>query len=149
MTFGETLKEVRQKQGDSLRGLSSKIDVVFTYIDKIEKGQRSVNAEILEKLIREYPTYKKTLIDAYVKDILPDFVFEEVLGKSEVVTQAIKNLDAESVFEMFFKRLSVEERRELLTNILDKFEIRSYRQGTIEEDKEEIEFIRQKIRELK
>lgn len=149
MTFGETLKEIRQKQGDSLRGLSSKIDVVFTYIDKIEKGERSVNAEILEKLIKEYPTYKKTLINAYIKDTLPDFVFEEILGKSEVVTQAIKNLDAESVFEMFFKKLNVEERKEILTTILDKFEIKSYKQGTIEEDREEIEVIREKIKNLK
>lgn len=149
MTFGETLKEIRQKQGDSLRGLSSKINVVFTYIDKIEKGERSVNAEILEKLIKEYPTYKKTLLNAYVKDVLPDFVFEEVLGKNEVVTQAIKNLDVESVFEMFFKKLNVEERKELLTSILDKFEIKSYKQGTIEEDREEIELIREKIKRLK
>lgn len=149
MSFGKTLKEIRQEQGDSLRGLGSKIGVVFTYIDKIEKGERSVNAEILEKLIKEYPTYKKTLMNAYVKDILPSFVFEEVLGKSDVVAQAIKNLDAYSVFEMFFKNLNIDERKKLLTTLVDNFEKKSYNEGTIEEDREELDLVREKIDALK
>ena len=68
---------------------------------------------------------------------------------SDIVTSAIKNLDTQSVFEMFFQRLSVEDRKELLKNIVDKLEFQSYKKGTIEEDREELEVIRKEIEKLK
>ena len=37
MSFGKTLKRIRLKHKDSLRGLAKKIDLHFTFIDKVEK----------------------------------------------------------------------------------------------------------------
>jgi len=36
MSFGKTLKRIRLKHKDSLRGLAKKIDLHFTFIDKVE-----------------------------------------------------------------------------------------------------------------
>lgn len=47
MKFGEVLKKIRIQQGDSLRGLSGKTGIYFTYTDKIEKSEKPINVEIL------------------------------------------------------------------------------------------------------
>lgn len=149
MSFGEKLKSIRQKEGDSLRGLAEKTGITFSYIDKIEKGERPANSEILEKVVREYPLYRKELIKEYTNEYIPSFIVDELKQNDEVVTTSIKNLEPTDVFNIFFKRLGVEDRKELLNNILDKLEFRSYKAGTIEEDKEELDLIRKKIDELK
>ena len=85
----------------------------------------------------------------YINEYIPNFLLEELKENSDIVTSAIKNLDTQSVFEMFFQRLSVEDRKELLKNIVDKLEFQSYKKGTIEEDREELEVIRKEIEKLK
>lgn len=72
MSFGQTLKEIRIKNGDSLRKLSEKTDIVFTYIDRLEKGTVPINKNLLEKFIKAYPLYKKQFEKAYLDEIMPD-----------------------------------------------------------------------------
>ena len=72
MTFGEILKEIRLKNGDSLQRLAEKTEIVFTYIDKIEKGTRPINKDNLEKFIKTYPLYKKQFEKAYLDEIMPE-----------------------------------------------------------------------------
>ena len=72
MNFGQTLKEIRIKNGDSLRKLSEKTDIVFTYIDRLEKGTVPINKNLLEKIIKAYPLYKKQLEKAYLDEIMPE-----------------------------------------------------------------------------
>ena len=72
MNFGQTLKEIRIKNGDSLRKLSEKTDIVFTYIDRLEKGTVPLNKNLLEKTIKAYPLYKKQLEKAYLDEIMPE-----------------------------------------------------------------------------
>lgn len=72
MAFGETLKEIRIKNGDSLRKLSEKTDIVFTYIDRLEKGTVPINKNLLEKFIKAYPLYKKQFEKAYLDEIMPE-----------------------------------------------------------------------------
>lgn len=149
MSFNETMKKIRLEAEDSLRGLADKTGINFSYIDKIEKGLRPANLDILEKLINTYPSKKNILIKEYVKEYIPNFLLEGLKENSDIVTASIKNLDTQSVFEMFFKKLSIEDRKELLKNIVDKLEFQSYKKGTIEEDKEELEVIRKEIEKLK
>lgn len=78
MKFGEVLKKIRIQQGDSLRGLAGKTGIYFTYIDKIEKSEKPINVEILEKVVKEYPLQKKELIKAYVEETIPKFVIDEI-----------------------------------------------------------------------
>lgn len=72
MNFGQILKEIRIKNGDSLRKLSEKTDIVFTYIDRLEKGTVPINKNLLEKIIKAYPLYKKQLEKAYLDEIMPE-----------------------------------------------------------------------------
>lgn len=72
MTFGKILKEIRLKNGDSLQRLAEKTEIVFTYIDKIEKGTRPINKDNLEKFIKAYPLYKKQFEKAYLDEIMPE-----------------------------------------------------------------------------
>lgn len=149
MSFNEMMKKVRLEAEDSLRGLSDKTGINFSYIDKIERGTRPANFDVLEKLIETYPNKKDILLREYINEYIPNFLLEELKENSDIVTSAIKNLDTQSVFEMFFQRLSVEDRKELLKNIVDKLEFQSYKKGTIEEDREELEVIRKEIEKLK
>ncbi len=59
MRFGKVLKKVRNEHKHSLRTLAEKTGIYFTYIDKIEKSEKPINNEILEKLVKEYPLDKK------------------------------------------------------------------------------------------
>lgn len=49
MSFGKTLKRIRLKHKDSLRGLA-KIDLHFTFIDKVEKGTAPISKILLKML---------------------------------------------------------------------------------------------------
>nr|DAV08147.1 MAG TPA: Repressor protein CI [Caudoviricetes sp.] len=72
MSFGEILREIRMKNGDSLRKLAEKTDIVFTYIDRLEKGTVPINKNLLEKFIKAYPLYKKQFEKAYLDEIMPE-----------------------------------------------------------------------------
>lgn len=149
MSFNEIMKKIRLEAGDSLRGLADKTGINFSYIDKIERGTRPANLDVLEKLIGTYPTKKDILLREYIKEYIPNFLLEGLKENSDIITTTLKNLGSQSVFEIFFEKLSIEDRKELLKNIVDKLEYQSYKKGTIEEDREELEIIRKEIEKLK
>jgi lexA repressor len=83
MAFGEIFKEIRLKNNDSLRGLGEKIDISFSYIDQIEKGLRPINKDILEKIIKVYPLYKRQLEKAYLDEIMPESLKDSTFNMEE------------------------------------------------------------------
>ena len=101
MRFGEILKKIRLKNGDSLRGLGDKIDSNFSYIDKVEKGTAPISKNLFEKILKAYPLDKNKLIEAYCKEVLPDEVKETLNLKikddflSDMIT-LVKNVDKEN-----------------------------------------------------
>ena len=105
--FGEILKEVRIKNGDSFRTLADKINIVFSYIDKVEKGIRPITKEMFSRLLNVYPLDKKKLMVAYTFEVFPE--------------NAIKDLDLlkdsndyEFIYKFLFENLSAEEKKNLL-----------------------------------
>ena len=149
MRFGELLKKIRTDNRMSLRDLGKSLDVSFTFVDKIEKGVSPVSKNFLEKVLNYFTLNKKELVEAYIQEYVPAVVLEELKKKDEVVVQAIKNLDSQVVFEFFFKNLDTQERKELLTELIEKFEYKSYKEGTLEKNREKIEIIKEKIKNLK
>lgn len=83
MNFGKILKEIRLKNGDSLQRLAEKTEIVFTYIDKIEKGIRPINKDNLEKFIKVYPLYKKQFEKAYLDEIMPESLKDSTFNMEE------------------------------------------------------------------
>ena len=140
MRFGEVLKKIRTQQRDSLRALSGKTGIYFTYIDKIEKSEKPINIEILEKLVKEYPLQKKELIKAYVNETIPDFVIEEIT--SPYINN--ENIMIE-LYNIFLEKLDIKEQKDILRMVIERLEILSFRKGTLEEDKNILDEIKEKI----
>lgn len=142
MSFGEVLKEIRIKNGDSLRRLGEKADIFFTRIDKIEKNINNVNKEILEKLLEAYPNLndKKRLLMAYVNDLLPK-------NTENLLFNDINEVD--NFYLNFLKALSIEERKNIYNSVLEKIEFFSLKNGNYKKKKSEIEKVKNIINNLK
>ena len=141
-TFGEVLKEIRLKNTDTMRALSEKLDIVYTYVDKIEKGIRPINKNIFEKLLNIYPLDKKKLMIAYTLEVFPK--------------NAIQNLDLlqdlndyEILYKFLFENLTDEEKKSLLKNMYDRLEVELFKKGTYENNRDKLNLIKSKIDNLK
>ena len=129
--FGEILKEIRIKNGDTFRSLAEKIDISFSYIDKVEKGLRPINKEMFSNLLRVYPFDKKRLIDAYTLEVFPENAIKEL--------KLLKDTnDYEYIYEFLFNNLTDVEKKNLLKNMFDRFEVELFKKGTYENNKEKL-----------
>ncbi|BEO90646.1 hypothetical protein FNSA3_07010 [Fusobacterium nucleatum] len=139
--FGEILKEVRIKNGDTFRSLAEKIDISFSYIDKVEKGLRPINKEMFSNLLRVYPFDKKRLIDAYTLEVFPENAIKEL--------KLLKDTnDYEYIYEFLFNNLTDIEKKNLLKNMFDRLEVELFKKGTYENNKEKLNIIKSKIDNL-
>lgn len=139
--FGEILKEVRIKNGDTFRSLAEKIDISFSYIDKVEKGLRPINKEMFSNLLRVYPFDKKRLIDAYTLEVFPENAIKEL--------KLLKDTnDYEYIYEFLFNNLTDIEKKSLLKNMFDRLEVELFKKGTYENNKEKLNIIKSKIDNL-
>jgi len=89
MSFGTTLKKIRLKHKDSLRGLAKKINLHFTFVDKVEKGTAPISNNFIERIVEVYPDEEKILKKEYLKENLPkvfskdlNSFFVEITGNS-------------------------------------------------------------------
>lgn len=140
-TFGEILKEIRIKNGDTFRSLAEKIDISFSYIDKVEKGLRPINKEMFSNLLRVYPFDKKRLIDAYTLEVFPENAIKEL--------KLLKDTnDYEYIYEFLFNNLTDIEKKSLLKNMFDRLEVELFKKGTYENNKEKLNIIKSKIDNL-
>ena len=89
MSFGKTLKRIRLKHKDSLRGLAKKIDLHFTFIDKVEKGTAPISKNFIENVVAVYPEEREILKKEYLKETLPEIFQKEeaikIVSNSEVL----------------------------------------------------------------
>ena len=140
-TFGEILKEIRIKNGDTFRSLAEKIDISFSYIDEVEKGLRPINKEMFSNLLRVYPFDKKRLIDAYTLEVFPENAIKEL--------KLLKDTnDYEYIYEFLFNNLTDIEKKNLLKNMFDRLEVELFKKGTYENNKEKLNIIKSKIDNL-
>ena len=140
--FGETLKEIRIKNGDSFRSLADKINIIFSYIDKVEKGIRPINKEMFSRLLNVYPLDKKKLMVAYTFEVFPENAIKDLKLLNDTN-------DYEYIYKFLFENLTDEEKKSLLKNMYDRLEIDCYKKGTYENNKEKLNLIKSKIDNLK
>lgn len=139
--FGEILKEIRIKNNDSFRSLAEKIDISFSYIDKVEKGLRPINKEMFSKLLKVYQFDKKKLIDAYTIEVFPENAIKEL--------KLLKDTnDYEYIYEFLFNNLTEDEKKSLLKNMFERLEVELFKKGTYENNKEKLNIIKSKIENL-
>ena len=140
--FGETLKEIRIKNGDSFRSLADKINIIFSYIDKVEKGIRPINKEMFSRLLNVYPLDKKKLMVAYTFEVFPENAIKDLKLLNDTN-------DYEYIYKFLFENLTDEEKKSLLKNMYDRLEIDCYKKGSYESNKEKLNLIKSKIDNLK
>ena len=136
MKFGVVLKNVRKQNGDSLRGLADKIDLAFTFIDKVEKGLNPPSENMIIRLLKVYPLQKKVLSKAYAEDVLKELNFGDI---TEDFLDSILGL---------VKTLDTEEQKNILNIILERIEYMSFKSGHYDKVKEMIDEAKGKINEL-
>lgn len=141
MKFGEILKEIRIKHGDSLRGLGEKIDNNFSYIDKVEKGVTPISRNLFEKLLKTYPLDKKRLIKAYCDELLPDDVKDYIMPKEQ------KENFLGDLFELV-KLMDKEQQKIIIFNIIERLEYLSLKDGKFELIKDILEQAKEKTEKL-
>lgn len=143
MSFGETLKDVRLKNGDSLRSLGDKLEVAFSYIDNIEKGKRPISKELFEKIVSCYPFNKDELIKAYCDEMLPTSIKDSF---SQLKKQERKDLLLD-IFTLM-KNLDIETKKNIMNSIVKELEYISLKQGNYDKTEKLFEKIKKKINEL-
>lgn len=141
MKFGEVLKEIRVKHGDSLRGLGEKIDNNFSYIDKVEKGISPISRNLFEKLIKVYPLDKKRLMKAYCDELLPEEVKDYIIPKEQ------KENFLGDLFELV-KMMDKEQQKIIIFNIIERLEYLSLKDGKFELIKDVLEQAKEKTEKL-
>ena len=122
MSFGKTLKRIRLKHKDSLRGLAKKIDLHFTFIDKVEKGTAPISKNFIENVIAVYPDEREILKKEYLKETLPN-VFQKEDAIKIVSNSEILNLPITICLlleEIFQKEVSLLKLLEIVWNQLWK-----------------------------
>ena len=141
MSFGQTLKEIRTANGDSLRGLAEKSGIFFTFIDKVEKGKSVPSETMIEGLFIGYPLYKKRLSIEYCKAKLPNSILRE-LNFDDITEDFLDSILG------LVKTLDTNEQKNILNLIIEKIEYMSFKNGHYDEVKEMISEAKDKIKEL-
>ena len=122
MSFGIVLKNVRKQNGDSLRGLADKINLAFTFIDKVEKGLNPPSENMITRLLKVYPLQKKILSKAYAENELPEDVLKE-LNFGNITEDFLDSILG------LVKTLDTEEQKNILNTILERIEYMSFKSG--------------------
>ena len=141
MSFGIVLKNVRKQNGDSLRGLADKINLAFTFIDKVEKGLNPPSENMITRLLKVYPLQKKILSKAYAENELPEDVLKE-LNFGNITEDFLDSIVG------LVKTLDTEEQKNILNTILERIEYMSFKSGNYDKVKEMINEAKEKINEL-
>ena len=141
MSFGIVLKNVRKQNGDSLRGLADKINLAFTFIDKVEKGLNPPSENMITRLLKVYPLQKKILSKAYAENELPEDVLKE-LNFGNITEDFLDSILG------LVKTFDTEEQKNILNTILERIEYMSFKSGNYDKVKEMINEAKEKINEL-
>ena len=135
------MKNVRKQNGDSLRGLADKINLAFTFIDKVEKGLNPPSENMITRLLKVYPLQKKILSKAYAENELPEDVLKE-LNFGNITEDFLDSILG------LVKTLDTEEQKNILNTILERIEYMSFKSGNYDKVKEMINEAKEKINEL-
>ena len=141
MSFGIVLKNVRKQNGDSFRGLADKINLAFTFIDKVEKGLNPPSENMITRLLKVYPLQKKILSKAYAENELPEDVLKE-LNFGNITEDFLDSILG------LVKTLDTEEQKNILNTILERIDYMSFKSGNYDKVKEMINEAKEKINEL-
>lgn len=76
-TFGETIRELREKKGLLLRQLAAALEIDTALISKIERGERTAQREQVSKLAAMLEVEEEQLMVIWLSDKIMNIVEEE------------------------------------------------------------------------
>ncbi|MFH1319138.1 MAG: helix-turn-helix transcriptional regulator [Bacteroidota bacterium] len=80
-SIGEIIRRLREKKGEPLRKVAAYLDVDQAVLSKVERGQRKVTKEHVEKLAKYFGADKKEMLVAYLSDRILYEIEGEKLAK--------------------------------------------------------------------
>lgn len=93
-TAGSKLRELRQTKELSLQEVSSAIEVDIAILSKMERGERKLSREVLEKLAELYKYDLKELLVLFLSDRILHEIKDEEVGEEalKVAEEKIRHL---------------------------------------------------------
>lgn len=79
-TFGEMLRKLREDNEMPLRKLAALLDIDQSTLSKIERNERSANADLIDKIAKIFKANKKNLQVAYLSDQIAYKIINEDYG---------------------------------------------------------------------
>lgn len=100
-TAGSKLRELRQKRQFSLQKVSSLVDVDVAVLSKMERGERKLSREIVERLAELYDYDLNELLILFLSDRILYEIQDEEFGEAalKVAEEKIKYLKKHSTDE--------------------------------------------------
>jgi len=80
-TFGEIIRNAREKRGLFQRQVSESIDIDLAIICKFEKGERRPTKVQVEKIANFFGLDKEELVVAWLSDKIASYVIDEENGE--------------------------------------------------------------------
>lgn len=99
-SFGEFIRELREKQGMPLRKVATFVDIDSSTLSKIERGERSANKELIPALseileISEHDLTLCLLSDNVVESLINESNSDEILKVAEEKIKYFKSKNFE------------------------------------------------------
>ena len=77
MDINELMKEIRKKEGYSQQEMADKIGVSKNMIFMIEKKERNVSEDLLNKLVNSFSKYEKKILQVFYENKLAAKLLDE------------------------------------------------------------------------
>lgn len=75
--FGEKIRELREQQKLPLRKVAAFLDIDTSILSKVERGERSINKQQIEKLALFFDEDPKALYQEYLGEQIAKSVYQE------------------------------------------------------------------------
>jgi HTH-type transcriptional regulator, competence development regulator len=92
MIIGKHLRELREEKGLLLRQVAAFLEVDTAYISKMERGEKNIKREFIEKLTGLYEANMDELLTIWLADQVFDLVKDEKFANAalNIVIEKIK-----------------------------------------------------------
>jgi transcriptional regulator with XRE-family HTH domain len=81
MIIGKKLRDLRESKGLLLRQVAAELEVDTAYISKMERGEKNIKREFIQRLASIYDFNTEELTKLWLADKVIDAVLNEPLGK--------------------------------------------------------------------
>lgn len=98
--YGKKVREIREKNGDTLEDLAKKLNMTWSALGKYERGERKISPEVLEEISKVYDISLSYFFGNEKQKIPPELAevgvewiaFAKEMAENDLTPQQIKSL---------------------------------------------------------